>query len=253
MNLLLLTEAELSPGGLAAIEGPRARHVLDVLGAAPGRSLRIGRVDGPFGTGIVRACAADRVEIECAFAGEIPQRPEDTLLLAVPRPKVLRRCLEHAAALGFGHIVLMRTWRVDKSHLGSRELEPDRIRHHLLLGLEQGCRTRVPDVRLAPRFRPFVEDDLEAVVPTGARVVAHPDAETDTAHLTVAPDRPIALAIGPERGFTDHELARFHDRGFVPVAAGRHPLRVETALAFVFGQLLLLRERARGRSPIDAG
>jgi len=253
MNLLLLREHEVRDDGRTSVTGRRARHLIDVLGAAPGRTLRAGLIDGPLGTAEVIAVAADRVQLHCTFEATAPTRADDTLLLAVPRPKVLRRCTEQAAALGFGRIVLLRTWRVDKSHLQSHTLDLDRLTHHLLLGLEQAQRTCLPTIHLAPRFRPFLEDELEAVVPHGNRFVAHPSGEFDTASADVDRAAPITLAIGPERGFTDYEVDRLRDFGFVCVRAGLHPQRVETAIALVFGQLDLRRTQSRVRATRGPG
>jgi RsmE family RNA methyltransferase len=251
MNLLLLRQEELGTDQRVTLRDRRARHLLEVLGVTRGRSVRAGLIDGPLGAAEVVACGTDRVVLQCRFEEAVPARPIDVLLLAVPRPKVLRRCLSTAAALGFGRIVLFRSWRVDKSHLGSRELDPDRLERHLLEGLEQGCRTHRPALQVAPRFRPFIEDELPSLVPAGNRFVASPDAPSDFAHAELAPQAPIALVVGPERGLTEYEVGRFVEAGFRHVRAGRHPLRVETAIAFLHGHLRVLRTLAAGRN--DAG
>ena len=92
--------------------------------------------------------------------------------------------------------------------------------------------------------KPFVEDHLDLLAPAGNRFVAHPDAPTEIAAAAVEPDAPYTLALGPERGFIDYEVQAFAMLGFTPVRAGCHPLRVETALAFVTGQLELRRSHA---------
>ncbi|MBK8977853.1 MAG: 16S rRNA (uracil(1498)-N(3))-methyltransferase [Planctomycetes bacterium] len=247
MNLLLLDATELDANGRTTLTGRRARHLLEVLQVAPGRALRVGLVDGPLGTAQVLRCAPPTVELACEFDADAPRaHTADTLLLAVPRPKVLLRALEDAAALGFGRIVLMRTWRVDRSHLESRAAtDPDLAARHLRLGLEQSCRTRLPVIEREPRFRPFVEDRLDASLAGVERFVAHPSpAAIELAALTPAPHGPLALAIGPERGFTDQEIEMLGARGFRAVRSGPHPLRVEPALVAVAVQLQLLRARA---------
>jgi RsmE family RNA methyltransferase len=214
-----------------------------VLRVAAGDRLRVGRLDGPLGDARVGGVSPSGVELHCTFAGGAPPRSDDTLLLAVPRPKVLRRCLEDATALGFGRIVLLRSWRVDKSHLNSAAMQPSAQRAHLLVGLAQARRTRLPEIDTAPLFKPFVEDRLDALVPATNRFVADPDAALDLAGATVGA-APLTLAIGPERGFLPYEVEALIARGFAAVHAGRHPLRVETALAHLHGGLALLRQRA---------
>lgn len=240
MNLLLLRADELDGGGAAVLRGRRARHLLDVLHVLPGQRVRIGLLDGPLGHGEVESAGDGEVRMRCAFAGETPPRGGDVLLLAVPRPTVLARCLEHATALGFGRIVLLRSWRVDKSHLGSRVLAPARLEAHVWHGLEQSCRTRPPEIASFPLFRLFVEDHLDAVATPDNRFAGDPSAAR-AAHQLALPPAPLTLAIGPERGFTEFEVGLLARAGFTAVQAAPHPLRVETALCALHGQLTALR------------
>jgi RsmE family RNA methyltransferase len=251
VNLLLLDADECRPGGEVRLADRRARHLREVLRVAPGSEVRVGRIDGPLGRGTVLHSDARGVTLRCEFEPEPPPAGADVLLLAVPRPKVLARCLELAAALGYARVVLLRSWRVDKAHLGSRELDPARLRASCLRGLEQARRTRVPAVATFPRFKPFDEDVLDGLVPRAARVVAHPGAATPTAGAPVAAAAPFTLALGPEGGWLPYEVDLLAARGFVPVHAGPHPLRVESALALLHGQLALLRQLAEeGRTPL---
>src|SRR5690606_34567334 len=119
MNLLLLARGETDATGIVRLTGRRARELLRLPDLGAGRVLHAGVIDGPLGAAEVLEVDADAgtVTLGCRFAAEAPPRPEDTLLLAVPHPRTLLRCVEHAAALGFGRLVLLRTWRVAKSHL----------------------------------------------------------------------------------------------------------------------------------------
>ena len=170
----------------------------------------------------------------------------DTLLLAIPRPVVLARCIEHATALGFGRIVLFRSWRVDKSHLGSKVLRPEELAERVGAGRRQAERDDSPELLTFDRFRPFVEDDLDGLVPTSNRLVAHPAAETPIHDAELRPG-PFALAIGPELGFTSFEVELLGEYGFAAVGLGRYRLRVETAMATATGAIRALRERAADR------
>jgi RsmE family RNA methyltransferase len=148
----------------------------------------------------------------------------------------LSRCIEHAAALGFTRIALMRTARVEKSHLQSHKLLAHDIYPHLVAGLEQGMRVLVPEVRVFNRFKPFVEDELNDFVPTQARFVGHPQAALGIAQLP-AFDWSYCLALGPEGGFVPFEIDALEKRGFTAVRAAMGPLRVESALSYLTGQL----------------
>lgn len=247
VNFLLLERSELAADGVAVVRGRRLEHARTVLGVEVGRRLRVGVVDGALGTATVVAVDQGALTLECAL-DRLPPALHDVLLLAVPRPKVLLRMLAHAAALGFARILLCRSWRVEKSHLASTAMRPAAQRDQLLLGLEQAGRTHVPAVHFAPLWRPMVEDLLPAFALPPARFVGHPGAPVPTHELALPRDVAFALALGPDGGFTDYEVGTLAAAGFTAVTAGESPLRTETALAVLAGQLDLLRRRGSVRS-----
>lgn len=242
MNFLLLHRDEVDDHGVARLRDRRAEHLRTVLGATAGQRLRAGIVDGPIGTATVREVTAEQVTVDTACSEAAPGG-DDVLLLAVPRPKVLLRMLAHAAALGFARIVLFRSWRVEKSHLQSTALRPEVQREQLLLGLEQAGRTHLPTVQFCPLFRPMVEDVLPVLDLPPLRCVGHPSAAIPSHELELARGAPFALALGPDGGLIPYEVKALAAEGFVPIASGPHPLRTETALAVLWGQLELLRQR----------
>ena len=133
----------------------------------------MGLLDGPRGVGRVVA-AGDSVELECTFEPDPPPIPDVDLLLALPRPKVMRRLWAQLAALGVGHIVLTNAARVERNYFDTHVLDPDFYRPLLLEGLQQAQDTRLPRVSIYRRFRPLVEDELDALSSAGTRLVAHP-------------------------------------------------------------------------------
>ena len=244
MNLLLLEPDELGPDGHVALLGRRAQHIRRVLRAEPGQTLRCGVLDGALGHAVVESLDAEGgVRLQVTLESP-PTRPTDVLLLAFARPKVTQRMLAHAAALGFGTIVLFRSWRVDKSWLHSTSLAPATVREQLMLGLEQAGRTHLPRVHRFELFKPMVEDSLPELGLPEQRFVAHPAAAQRTHALTLAPKQSFALAIGPDGGFLRYEVEQLGVAGFAPVSCGSQPLRTETALAALWGQLDLLRAMA---------
>jgi RsmE family RNA methyltransferase len=243
VNLLLLRAAELDDAGLVMLDDRRALHLIEVLQVAPGSSVKVGLVDGPLGTAEVVEVTGNQVRIRCRFAADAPQPPQDTLLLAMPRPKVLARCLEHATSLGFGRIIIFRTRRCVKSHFDSHVLEPQQLHARLIAGLEQSRRTHLPQVQIHRRFRPFVEDALATCITPGNHFLADPNSELALHQIHDRGLRgPFTLVIGPEGGLIPHEVAAFAERAFTVVNAGPHPLRVEAAVSALAAQLQLLRD-----------
>ena len=136
MNVILLTASEAAQQPVVLVD-ERATHIRKVLRGKLGHTVRVGIIEGPLGTATIEDVDPRYVTLACEFEAETPPRGEDTLLLAVPRPIVLRRCLAAAASLGFARIVLFRSWHVEKSHLDSKVFDEERIRTHVLAGLSQ--------------------------------------------------------------------------------------------------------------------
>ncbi|MDX9734380.1 MAG: 16S rRNA (uracil(1498)-N(3))-methyltransferase [Thermoanaerobaculia bacterium] len=250
MNLILVLPDELEADGTVRLTGRRARHVHDVHRARVGDELVVGLRNGATGRGTVLAVSADEVRLAVELVGEPPPPSGVDLLLAMPRPKVLRRALQAAASLGAKRIVLVNAARVEKSYFDTPFLQPEEIERNLVLGLEQARDTLLPELLVRPRFRPLVEDELDTLWPSDSfgRLLAHP---ADAPALG-APDAPrvgprSVVAIGPEGGWVPFETDLLEERGFARFTLGPRVLRVETAVAFAFGQLLLSRALQSGR------
>ncbi|HSN91800.1 MAG TPA: 16S rRNA (uracil(1498)-N(3))-methyltransferase [Anaeromyxobacteraceae bacterium] len=245
MNLVLLDDADLAPDGTARLRGRRAAHVAEVLGAEPGTRILAGRVGGKLGEAEVLAVAAGEVVLSPRLDRDPPPPSPVALLLALPRPKVLRRVLQAAASMGVKRLVLLGGWRVERSYFSSPVLEPGAIRRELLLGLEQARDTVLPEVAVRRLFKPFVEDELEAFAGSRRRLLAHPGEGPPLDGVPPARGG-VALAIGPEPGWTDYEAGRLAALGFSPFTLGPRALRVEVAVPFAIGQVeLWLRGGAR--------
>jgi RsmE family RNA methyltransferase len=243
VNLLLLDPAELRPDGTARLGGRRAAHVAEVLRARPGARVQAGVVGGRMGDAEVLAAAAGELVLRPALDRDPPPPSPVSLLLALPRPKILRKVLQAAASMGVKRLVLLGSWRVEKSYFASPLLAPEAMRAELLLGLEQGRDTVPPEVEVRRLFKPFVEDELAERFPERARLLAHPaGAAPLEAHAPA--DTRAALAVGPEGGWTAYEAEELRRRGFAPFSLGPRALRVDAAVPFAVGQVeLWLRAR----------
>jgi 16S rRNA (uracil1498-N3)-methyltransferase len=233
MNLILLEPADFVEGrSRVRLTGRRKTHVREIQRAEVGDTLCVGLVDGEIGDGRVVSRDDDALELEVSLERPPPAPLPITLVLALPRPLVLKRALISATSMGIKRIVLVNARRVEKSFWQSTALAEDALREQLVLGLEQARDTRMPEIWLRPRFRPFVEDELPALVGGGRGLVADPRGAIECPR---ALEGPLTLAIGPEGGWSEHELDRFSAAGFRAVSLGERILRVETALpALVF-------------------
>jgi 16S rRNA (uracil1498-N3)-methyltransferase len=242
VNLVLLTPEEVTSGGAVTLDGDRARHVRDVLRVEPSDTVRVGIIDGPVGLGTVTSLEEARVTLRCVF-GDVPPRPAIDLLLALPRPKVLRRLWAQLAAIGVGRIIVTNAERVERNYFDTHVVTPDCYRPLLIEGLQQARDTRVPHVTIHRRFRVLVEDELDGMVADATRLVADPRGEKMIADAmrgpatAGSPGRRVLLAVGPEGGWNDFELSLLESHGFQCVSMGARTLRTDTACVALLATL----------------
>ncbi len=243
VNLLLFDREEVAEDGTAVVRDVRARHLRDVLRAEPGQTVRVGLADGPKGTGTVVEVGPGGVRLACAFEPCVPERPAVDVLLALPRPKVLRRLWAQMAALGVGRILLTAAWKVERGYFDSHAIRPETYRPLLVEGLQQAQDTRVPDVRIWRRFATMLDEALGDPVANETRWLADPAADTSASAVaaTGCDTERLLVAVGPEGGWTAQERASLEARGFRGVSMGARTLRSDTACV----ALLALAHAAR--------
>ncbi|MGF0241477.1 16S rRNA (uracil(1498)-N(3))-methyltransferase [Rhodococcus sp. IEGM1300] len=234
MNLLLLEEADFIAPDRVILRDRRLTHMQEVHRSVVGDSLRVGRIGGLMGSAQLLRLEADEAELRITLDQPPPAKLPLTLVLALPRPKMLRRVFQTVAAMGVPKIVLVNSYRVEKSFWQTPFLEPQAIREQLILGLEQARDSVLPDIIIEKRFKPFVEDRLPALTQGTLGLVGHPG------NYPPCPrglDEPVTLAIGPEGGWIPYEIDLLSIAGLQPVQLGDRILRVETAVTALLARL----------------
>jgi RsmE family RNA methyltransferase len=236
MNLILLDPQDTSTQNRVIIrDSRRLRHLKEVHQAKPGARLTVGLKGGRMGTATLTTLDSEHASftLEALETPPPPALPVH-LVLALPRPRMLARTLEHVTALGVKEITLLHTKRVEKSYWQSPELTPEKIYQHLILGLEQAKDTMLPTVTLRKGFRPFVEDVLPTLL-TGRRgLLAHPGMANACPRGITSPT---LLLIGPDGGFIDWEVEKLLAAGCEGMHLGPRILRVETAVTALLARL----------------
>ncbi len=238
MNLILLNISDFIGPHQVRLSDRRFHHMRGVHQAQLGESFKVGVLNGLIGQGQVTALTDTYIELQVRFDLAPPKPLPLQLIMALPRPKMLKRTLETAATLGVKDLWLINSYRVDKSYWSTPILKADKTLEHLLLGLEQAGDTRLPRVHLRKRFKPFVEDELPALARNTRALVAHPY----EAHPCPAPEAtPTTLAIGPEGGFIAYEVEKLQQAGLQSIHLGPRILRVETAVPVLLSRLFPLQ------------
>lgn len=213
----------------------RAEHIRMVLRSKQGDTLRVGMLNGQLGTGRIEAIDAQAVLMTVQLADPPPPRHRFDVVLALPRPKMLRRILRTVAEFGVGHLHLVQTARVDKSYWQSPLLADAKVDDALEMGMERSRDTIKPQVHRHRLFRPFVEDRLMGICAGRSCWIAHPDSPVG---LNEVSSHPAVVMIGPEGGFVPFELELAEQMGARRVQLGSRILSVDTALATALAQAL---------------
>ena len=228
MNRILFEPDEIVDG-IATVGGVRAEHILGVLHGEVGQPLKTGVIGGLVGTSEIVAVSAPgetpRVSVRVCHDTPAPA-PWIDLVLAPPRPRVMKRLLPQLAALGAGRIVLIGARKVEKDFWGATLLKEEIYRPLLVEGLMQCGSTVLPELLVRRNFRRFLDEELDALFPNSDRIVAHPC--PDGSATPALNGRPL-LAIGPEGGWTDNEVELLEAHGFRRFSLGPRILRTDTA------------------------
>ncbi|WP_349972167.1 16S rRNA (uracil(1498)-N(3))-methyltransferase [Pseudomonas caspiana] len=234
MNLLLLEDADFVAADRVVLRDRRLKHMQEVHRAEVGDSLRVGRIGGLLGSAELLRLEAHEAELRITLDSAPPAKLPLTLLLALPRPKMLRRVFQTVATMGVPKVILLNSYRVEKSFWQTPFLEPQAIREQLILGLEQARDSVLPEIIIEKRFKPFVEDRLPELVKDTMGLVGHPGSFPACPRAVTGP---VTLAIGPEGGWIPYEVDLLTKAGLQPVQLGERILRVETAVTALLARL----------------
>lgn len=235
MNIVLL-EAEQTQSEFWKIDNPRQlQHLSQHVQLNAGDTLKVGIRNGQRYLTEVVTISEQHILLRPIQVEAVPAKLPVHLILALPRPKVLRRIIMDAVTLGVQRISLIHSYRVDKSYWQSPFLQ--HLDDYVTLGLEQAGDTIEPEIQLYKRFKPFVEDVLPTFISDQKPAyVAHPYAEQQMPH---AIQHSCCLIVGPEGGFIPFEVDLFKKNGCQARRLGNRILRTETAVSHILGRLFI--------------
>ncbi len=236
MNILLLQKTDFLDATRCRLDGERARHVRQVLKSSVGDSLRIGLLNDKLGYAKILSLDTECLLLDVTLDSPPPAPLPITLLLALPRPKMLGRLLRDVTSLGVKDIHLFQSDKVEKSYWQTPSLAPAYVENKLHEGLSQARDTLLPNIHYHRRFNTLLHDVLPEILHTHTGVLADPFSPgADIAPC--AGDQLLALAIGPEGGFSEIERQQLLTAGCQPLWLGSRILRVETAVHVAIGRL----------------
>jgi len=248
VNLILFEAHEL--GKALPRRDERSVHLLKVLHKKSGDTFEAGLLDtgsgGGLGRGKIEKVGIDG-SVSFSFEKEIPPIPRLPVRVGVgfPRPIQIRRLLRDLSSLGVEAVELFGTELGEKSYRDTKLLDDGGARAALIEGAAQSRDTTIPALGVFPNLADWLrERPWEKNQEGGSGATASSAPFSRAAPLLVAADnvrpegamsritptrRPVALAIGSERGWTDYERELLEEAGFLRLSLGSRALRTETA------------------------
>jgi 16S rRNA (uracil1498-N3)-methyltransferase len=239
MSQRFYVNCPLQPGPVP-IDGAEARHLAVVCRLRPGDAVCLFNGDGREYPATVTAVERRSITLEVERVEAVNRELSTFIEMAAPLPKGDRAqfLVEKLTELGVARLVPLRTAR---SVVHPGETKQEKLRRWVIEASKQCGRNVLMEVTPLADWKSYsVGADLPPV-----RWLAHPV----TAASTPAPPQPfsesrLAVAIGPEGGFTDEEIAGAVSVGWQPVNLGPRILRVETAALALAASVVV--QAARG-------
>jgi len=209
----------------AALTGGHAAHLARTLRARVGQEFEV-VCDGVVRCATVASVTDDRVEfslgVEIAAVAAVPI----TLLLAVFKFDRMEWAIEKCTELNVTSIVPVVARRTEKHLAVAAEKRVERWRRIAREASEQARRVAPPEIAEPVKLSAALEPAADLRI-----VLAETEREVQlTEMLQARPEsQSLALAIGPEGGWTPDELQTFEQAGWAGASLGGTILRAETA------------------------
>lgn len=208
----------------ATLTGPEAHHLLHVMRAKPGDEVVLFDGMGDEFPAEVKALRRSEVDLVIVGRESVDRELPHSLILGVTLPKGDRQrwLVEKTVELGVTRLVPLETTR---SVAQPNKKAIERLRRAVIEASKQCGRNRLMEIAPAQDWTGFLNSTTDVPV----RLLAHPTSDSPPLQPAQARTGPIALAVGPEGGFTTEEVDQAIDLGWISTNLGPRILRIETA------------------------
>ena len=211
-------------GNIAALTGSHAEHLSRVLRARVGQEFDIAN-GNEVRRGRVIRIEAGRVELELGDLVPAIAMPQIVLALSIFKFDRMEWAIEKCTELGVAQIVPVIAQRTETHLAAAAAKRAERWRRIARQAAEQSRRTSPPEISTPIKLKEAL------ALPAEARILLSESEERITLKDALAshPAGRIALALGPEGGWTENEIKLFREAGWVSASLGKAILRAETA------------------------
>lgn len=226
------------PNNSAELRGEVAEHLGRVLRAEPGQLYELSDGERVWLARVENVALTKRGDsrVEFALVEALPAREPSLriqLLISLVKFDRFEWCLEKATELGATEIVPLAAARSDKALVAAAGKRKARWGRILLESAQQARRLRPPVMReVVDAQKAFGAADAQLKILLSEREGASPmlDSLTNAQSAISGALTVVTLAIGPEGGWTDAEIAAARAARFVEASLGENILRTETAV-----------------------
>lgn len=227
-------------GDVASVTGQNAQHLAKVLRAKVGQEYEIA-ADGRVRLGQITSVDDDRVEFALGKEIAAKELVPITLVVAIFKFDRFEWAVEKATELGVARIVPVIARRTE-NHLAQAAIKrAERWRRISHEASQQSRRVSPPEIADPVKLNEAlaIEAELKIVCAESesermlrdalAQTGMSAPTQSATTQSAPTPTRSVALAVGPEGGWTEDEVELFADAGWRAVSLGPTILRAETA------------------------
>lgn len=228
--------SDLAESGTIILGDAEAHHLAHVLRHQSGDLVELFNGEGRVATSRITAVRRRDVELEIVSV-RLDPAPIKVLTLgtAVPRGDRFDWLVEKATELGVSQLIPLTTLR---SVVDPRSTKLEKLRQTVIAACKQSGRNHLMQISEVLSFGEF----LKRILPGHRTLVAHPGGENFDSLQYCEPtavNLPMAIAIGPEGGFSDEEIESATSLGAHTIQMGRNILRIETAAIALVAKILL--------------
>ncbi len=223
------------------LEGTEAHHLLHVLRAKPGDRVEVFDGAGASAAAEILEISRKSARLGLGRASEDVRANtvETVIAAAIPKGDRSRTLIEKCTELGIDRLIPLHT-TYSSVHLSAGKIA--KLEPIVITACKQCGRNRLMEIGPMLSWEAF----LESLPEDSALIIAHPGGPPLPEVLITLRERSpaqIIVAIGPEGGFSDEEVASGCAAGGEIAGLGTHRLRIETAA--VAAAALLMFEAAR--------
>ena len=215
--------ADQVSGSRAVLAGEQAVHLAKVLRARVGQEFDIA-ADGRLRLGRVASIHPDKVEFELGEEIQAPALPDVTLVLAIFKFDRMEWAIEKATELGVTRIVPLIAKRTEAHLASAAQKRVERWRRITREAAQQSRRVAPPEISAPVRI-----ENVYATAADRRVVLSEAEDQVSLKQALAGARNNLALAIGPEGGWTAEEEQGFRNHAWIAASLGPTILRVETA------------------------